>query len=255
MNYFIKLTQIVIFILAVSGLSGCGYFEDMYNGDNRNTGGGRDLITQTYTVRFNSNGGSSVLTVHAYHGEYVYAPTAPTRADSNFEGWFRDPGLTNRVIFPFPVTENITLYAGWTPIGNIPELSINRDLLLQLVNSYRAMGYSCGNKGYFEPANPLIWNDAIELAAYDHSLDMFTNDFFSHTGSDGSNLTDRMERRGYNWIVAGENIAWGYKTEEDVIEGWLSSPGHCANIMYPDFEEIGIAKVGTFWTQDFGTAR
>ena len=128
--------------------------------------------------------------------------------------------------------------------------SLNKALLVQLINSYRTTGCYCGNEGYFRSTSPLTWSDTIESAAYDHSLDMLTNNFFSHTGSDGSDTGDRLERRDYVWITWGENIAWGYGTEEEVIQGWMSSSGHCSNIMYPDFEEMGIAKAGIYWTLD-----
>jgi hypothetical protein len=79
------------------------------------------------------------------------------------------------------------------------------------------------------------------MAAYLHSLDMETNQFFSHTGSDGSDPGDRITREGYDWWTYGENIAVNYPTVSAVMQGWLSSEGHCRNIMNPAFEEIGAA--------------
>jgi len=102
------------------------------------------------------------------------------------------------------------------------------------------------------PVDPLTWSIKIENAAQIHSIDMDTNDFFSHTGSDNSDVGDRLERVGYTWSANGENIANGYTSEENVIIAWLNSPGHCQNIMSPSFTEMGVAKVGLYWTQDFG---
>ena len=130
--------------------------------------------------------------------------------------------------------------------------TINKTLLLKLVNDQRAAGCDCGEKGYFAPANPVTWNDKLELAAGDHCSDMYENDFFDHTGSDGSKFSDRVKRREYNYNGGGENIAWGYSTEQEVINGWLGSPGHCANIMNPGFKEMGVAKIDIYWTQVFG---
>lgn len=178
-------------------------------------------------------------------------PNDPVKEGNMFDVWYGNSRLTNMIVFPYTVLRDITLYAKWTPKEDIPESSLNKTLLLELVNSYRTAGCDCGSEGYFLPTNPLTWNNTLELAAYDHSLDMFTDNFFSHSGSDGSDTGDRITRRGYSWTTWGENIAWGYRTEAEVIQGWISSPGHCSNIMYPDFEVMGIAKVGSYWTQVF----
>jgi len=50
----------------------------------------------------------------------------------------------------------------------------------------------------------------------------------------------------------GENIGMGYKNEKEMVEGWLKSPGHCKNIMNKGYKEMGVAKVGSYWTQTFG---
>lgn len=130
--------------------------------------------------------------------------------------------------------------------------TVNKTVLLQLVNDARKKGCNCGN-AYYGPANPLTWNDQLEKAAYDHTKDMFQKRYFSHTGSDGTSSGERIINAGYTWKWYGENIAQGYRTEKDVVAGWLSSPGHCANIMNKDFKEMGVAKLGDYWTQDFGS--
>ena len=129
--------------------------------------------------------------------------------------------------------------------------SVNKTVLLQLVNDARKKGCNCGNT-YYPSVAPLAWNEKLEKAAQDHSADMFKKKFFSHTGSDGSGSGERISRAGYAWKFYGENIANGYQTEKEVIAGWLSSPDHCRNIMNKDFTEMGIGKSGSYWTQDFG---
>jgi len=124
----------------------------------------------------------------------------------------------------------------------------DKEKLLDLVNRARQEGRYCGDV-YYPPAPPVVWNDLLELAAQIHSDDMNEHDFFSHIGSDGSDPGERLLRVGYKWKTYGENIAKGYSSEEEVIEGWLESPGHCANIMDPDFEEMGVATSGKYWTQ------
>jgi uncharacterized protein YkwD len=129
---------------------------------------------------------------------------------------------------------------------------VNKTVLLQLVNNARRKGCNCGNT-YYPPVAALTWNDQLEKAAYGHSTDMFRKRYFSHTGSDGTGTGERITSAGYNWRFYGENIAQGYSSEKEVVAGWLSSPGHCANIMSKNYKEMGAAKVGDYWTQDFGS--
>ena len=85
---------------------------------------------------------------------------------------------------------------------------------------------------------------------------------FSHEARDGSSPAVRVTRAGYNWKSVGENIAAGQTTPESVVDGWLKSPQHCANVMAPQFREMGIAyyvnrtsKAGIYWVQLFGARR
>lgn len=130
--------------------------------------------------------------------------------------------------------------------------SVNKTMMLQLVNEVRKKGCQCGDT-YYYPVKEVLWNDQLEKAAYNHSLDMYTNEYFSHVAPDGSNGGVRITRVGYNWKAFGENIAAGYRSEKEVVDGWLSSPGHCKNIMSTNFKEMGVARVGNYWTQEFGS--
>ncbi|MFF8999777.1 CAP domain-containing protein [Streptomyces achromogenes] len=104
---------------------------------------------------------------------------------------------------------------------------------------------------------PLTLDPALTKAAQDHSADMAAHQNMSHTGSDGSDPGLRITRAGYTWSSYGENVAYGYTTAEQVMAGWMASPGHRANILNCGFQEIGVglAQPGSYWTQDFGTAR
>jgi uncharacterized protein YkwD len=105
--------------------------------------------------------------------------------------------------------------------------------------------------------SPVTLDAALAKAAQAHSEDMAAHRNMSHTGSDGSSPGDRITRAGYVWSTYGENVAYGYATPERAMAGWMSSPGHKANILNCAFKEIGVglAQPGTYWTQDFGTAR
>ncbi|MFA6147038.1 MAG: CAP domain-containing protein [bacterium] len=136
-----------------------------------------------------------------------------------------------------------------------------RDKFLAAVNKTRSVKRICGSTPY-GPAPPLSWSGKLAMAAHLHSRDMVSNDFFSHTGSDGSIAGQRISRQGYPWRAYGENIAVGVPTVSSVIRGWLESEGHCRNLMDPAFTEVGAGyAVGPFggdpaaryWTLDLAT--
>ena len=133
-------------------------------------------------------------------------------------------------------------------IGNHPDPGVAdiRDGFLAAVNQARSVGQICGNTPY-GPSPPVSWSDNLAMAAYLHSEDMALNNFFSHTGADGSTPGQRISRQGYPWRTYGENIAVGYPTVSSVLLGWLGSEGHCRNLMDPSFTEIGAGyAVGPF---------
>ena len=103
----------------------------------------------------------------------------------------------------------------------------------------------------------MTMNPVLTWAAQAHSADWAAHGTMSHTGSDGSSPGDRLTRAGYLWSAYGENVAYGYATAEQVMAGWMASPGHRANILTCSFKEIGVgfAQPGSYWTQDFGTPR
>lgn len=133
-------------------------------------------------------------------------------------------------------------------------LNESQQKLLELVNNYRKSGCKCGSEQM--PAVPVLkWNTLLEKAAKIHADDMDKMNNMTHTGSDGSNGGERIKSVGYNWSTWGENIAIGYPTEEDVVNAWINSEPHCRNIMKAGFKEMGIAKTGKFWAQEFGTQK
>lgn len=115
------------------------------------------------------------------------------------------------------------------------------------INDARSRSRSCGDV-YYEAAGPVQWNELLADAAQNHSDDMADNDFFSHTGSDGSSFSERIARTVYAGVPMGENIHSGSYTSESAVNSWLDSPGHCAIIMNPDAAEIGAAANDCKWT-------
>ena len=129
--------------------------------------------------------------------------------------------------------------------------------VLALVNEARRSPRRCGDER-FAAAAPVAWNDALGAAALAHSRDMARSQQFDHRGSDGSDVAQRVQRQGYAWRAVGENIAAGPGSAQQVVAGWLKSPGHCANLMSAEFTQMGAAHViapdtplGIYWTQVF----
>ncbi|HEU5158913.1 MAG TPA: CAP domain-containing protein [Streptosporangiaceae bacterium] len=119
------------------------------------------------------------------------------------------------------------------------------DTVIQLTNKARATA-GCA---------PLRFDSRLRTAARRHSTDMGLHDYFSHTSPDGDTFADRIEAAGYPHPGA-ENIARGYQTAAEVMDGWMDSPGHRANILNCGLRTIGVGVYygpgGPWWTQDFG---
>ncbi|PRY57712.1 CAP domain-containing protein [Glycomyces artemisiae] len=117
--------------------------------------------------------------------------------------------------------------------------------ILGIVNDRRAEN-GCGD---------LARDSRLDTAARLHAEDMAENDYFDHTSQDGRTPTDRANAQGYEGGV-GENIAMGYPDAESVMEGWMNSEGHRANILNCGYDVIGIGaydRDGTiYWVQMFG---
>ena len=133
--------------------------------------------------------------------------------------------------------------------------------ILELANEARSRPRRCGVQ-QFPAVPPLSLESHLTSAARTQARDMAKHNMLDHTGSDGSAPDQRVTRAGYKWRATGENIASGPTTPDEVMEGWLASPGHCENLMSPRFKEMGIAWVvdpksasGVYWAQVFGTRR
>jgi len=126
--------------------------------------------------------------------------------------------------------------------------------VVAVTNIYRAR-HGCG---------PLTLNPQLTAAANEHSEDMAAHDYFSHTSQDGSTPWDRISRAGYKYTSAAENIAAGYPTAQEVVDGWYNevppNDGHRKNMLDCTLTEVGIGYAENdastyqiYWTQDFGT--
>jgi uncharacterized protein YkwD len=164
-----------------------------------------------------------------------------------------------------PAFQDVGLYQrgaeSWLVLGSVhvapasAQAPILASRALQLVNDVRARGARCGERS-FAPAPPVRLSAALAGVAFGHADDMARHNYFEHEDLAGRSPADRVRAVGYQEKLVGENIAYGPKSAEEVVQGWLDSPGHCENIMDPRFAEMGIAyaagqasRRGLFWVQ------
>lgn len=108
-----------------------------------------------------------------------------------------------------------------------------------------------------EGLQPLKLNEQLMVVAEAKSQDMVDNTYFSHTSPVYGGMRDLFNAFDVNYRWAGENIATGQRTAEAVMRAWMDSPGHRANILHPNFNQIGVGAVtgghygGITWTQSF----
>ncbi|GIJ28373.1 hypothetical protein Vqi01_35350 [Micromonospora qiuiae] len=120
--------------------------------------------------------------------------------------------------------------------------------ILKLVNAERARA-GC---------DALSIDEQLMTVAQRHSQDQADHRNMSHTGSDGSDPGERIDRVGYRWRTYGENVAWNQQSPAAVMDAWMNSVGHRANILNCNFTEIGVGVAssnGPYWTQVFATPR
>lgn len=89
----------------------------------------------------------------------------------------------------------------------------------------------------------LALNGTLDTAAQNKANDMAARDYWSHNTPDGQTPWSFMTAAGYNYNLAGENLAYGFSTSSDTITGWMNSPGHRANILNSGYLEVGFGIV------------
>ncbi len=139
---------------------------------------------------------------------------------------------------------NIIIPGQKLTIPNINDVKKLESEVVRLVNIERA------KRGLA----PLKENWELSRVARYKSADMKNKGYFSHQSPTYGSPFNMMENFGFKFYTAGENIAMGQRTPQEVMNAWMNSQGHRANILKPDFKEIGVglAKDGTiYWTQMF----
>lgn len=159
-----------------------------------------------------------------------------------------DPDDDPAALDDIPENDYCDTVADWSDTWRAYEVEV-----LTLVNQHRAAGADCGSQGTFASTHALTMNGTLRCAARAHSMDMSVRSFFSHTNPDGDGPGARLGYAGWAGFTWGENIAWGYSSPTAVVNGWMNSDGHCANIMRSNYTQIGVGYYqGNYWTQAFG---
>ncbi len=134
------------------------------------------------------------------------------------------------------------------------------DQLLIATNAARAVEQDCGEFGKMPAVSPVNRNNVLDRAASVHAQDMVYHNFFSHEGSDGSRVTERVSGVRYTGVPVGENLAATFRSPDGVVQGWLDSDSHCRILMSPHAMEAGFAVLdgdekndfAAYWVQVFG---
>lgn len=152
------------------------------------------------------------------------------------------PDLPDAPVIPeTPESPSVPDNDGDTGVSD--SVSAYEQRVAELVNAERAK----------QGLNSLILNTELSNVARVKSQDMLENSYFSHTSPTYGSPFDMLKAFGISYSTAGENIAKGYSTPEAVVEGWMNSEGHRANILNGSFTKIGVGYVsnGNYWTQMF----
>ena len=154
-------------------------------------------------------------------------------------------------------------------VGHVPNIEYCTDVLnwseewktfeqevVTLTNEIRAEGTTCDGEA-FPSVPPVTMQRNLRCSSRVHSKDMVDRDYFDHTNPSGESPGDRISLAAYSWSTYGENIAYGYSSPQEVVDGWHQSPGHCRNMMSDWFDEIGVGVYqnggSLYWTQNFGS--
>jgi uncharacterized protein YkwD len=111
--------------------------------------------------------------------------------------------------------------------------TLSTEQIMDLVNKDRSQ----------QGLHALNINPTLNLAALAKAQDMISNKYFAHTSPNGVNPWHWIKMLGYNYAYAGENLAIGYETASDLESSWMDSPTHRANILSPNYEEMGLAVI------------
>jgi uncharacterized protein YkwD len=191
-------------------------------------------------------------------GQQTWIVLYPVRASSQLQAQIQTtPAVQPRApVSPAAATQARTRpHASLPAVKAAPATAVLAPRALELINEVRSRGARCGDRS-FAPVRPVTFSATLTEVASAHALDMAEHNYFEHVDLAGRSPADRVRSVGYQEKLVGENIAYGPVTVDEVVQGWLDSPGHCENIMDPRFVQMGIAvaagrstRRGLYWVQ------
>jgi uncharacterized YkwD family protein/spore coat assembly protein SafA len=120
------------------------------------------------------------------------------------------------------------------------------------VSSFASQVFTIVNKERAKAGlKPLASDSSLSAMAMDKAKDMYSNHYFDHTSPTYGSPFNMMDSYGIRYTYAGENIAMGQRTPQEVMTAWMNSPGHRQNILSPNYMKIGIAYYNGEWVQEF----
>ena len=197
-------------------------------------------VGRVYTCRFGNRSGSQGLNeiLTRFFSRYIENSEKPPTATPKPVPTVTPKPVPTATPKPTPTPTPVPS----APVKGIDNLAYEKKVV-ELVNIERAAN----------GLSALNLNSGLSDVARAKSQDMCDNKYFSHTSPTYGSPFDMMKSFGISYRTAGENIAMGYRTPEAVVDGWMNSPGHRANILNNSFTQIGVGYVasGNYWTQMF----
>lgn len=207
-----------------------------------------------YSIVFHGNGGTGTMGyyISAKIGDEFYIPICNFVRNGYYcTGWNTQASGNGRIYNFSQKVKNlskkdgavINLYASWKKCSSTESNMSNQ--VVKLVNKERA------KKGLSALKTNKVLNGIAQQRAKEISM------YFSHDRLDGNSCFELCKTAGYQYSYCGENIAAGFINANSVMNGWMNSSGHRANILLPNFKEIGVGcyyQDGIYyWVQVFGT--
>ncbi len=151
--------------------------------------------------------------------------------------------------------ESWVLFAAPIALAGGADASGAAAALVEAVNRARSEPRQCGGTGG-PAAAPLNRNSTLDAVASAHARELAERGELSHEGRDGRSAADRVTDAGYRWQSVAENVAAGQTGAEQVVDTWLASAGHCANLMNARYSDTGVGVAvsdaddrGIYWVQ------
>ena len=216
------------------------------NNPNVNTNSNNNITTNKPNTNTNFNNNSTINKPNTNTNSNNNTTNNKSNTNTNSNNNTTTNNKSNINIFNKNNKNNNTIKPEKKPVNSNTDFSSYQQQVLDLVNAERT------KRGL----SPLTLDSNLSNVATKKAQDMANKNYFDHTSPTYGSPFDMMNRFGISYRTAGENIAKGQKTPQEVMNSWMNSPGHRANILNPDFTKlgVGIAKDsnGTlYWSQMF----